>query len=166
MAVIPHRSPDDPGFVAFDQTRFRIDHGLFFLRPGPLRDRIRGILDSRVGWNLEAAGLQAEDNRLRNCLEWLETLADFEDEVVPPPFEHEPAIDLVAAGSIAAGDFERAACPACNALYSPHQLAREPWEVAEDGVTLRGVQTVCPAGHILHASTDLVDVLDLESPEP
>ncbi len=165
MSVIPYRSPDDPAFVVFDRARFRVDHAIFFLRPAPLRREIEAILGARAGWNLEAAGLLAEDKRLRACLEWLETVAEAGDDVVAPRLEHEAAIDVVAGPLIAEGEFERAACPACDSLYVPDRIAREPWEAAEDGVTVRGHRSVCPQGHVIHASTDLVDVPDLEGPE-
>ncbi len=162
MSVIPHRSPDDPAFVVFDRTLFRVDHALFFLRVEPLRRAIGTLVEGRKGWNLEAAGLLSEDNRLRACLAWLEEVAGIGEDVVEPPFEHEPAIDVVAAGLITSGEFQRAACPACESLYSPDQIVREPWQETEEGVTITGHRSVCGRGHIIHATTDLVDVADLE----
>ena len=157
MAYVRYQSPDDPAFTVFDKSRFRVDHAIFLLRPAPLRARIAELIEERRDWNLRAMKLVEEARRLESCLEWLESLGDELDAVAIPELKHEPAIDLVADRLIGDGHYERAICPACEADYPPGEVAREPWEFEEEGVTIRGFRSLCPAGHTIHVLTEEID---------
>ncbi len=166
MPLIRYRSPDASAFVAFDQSRFRVEHGLFDLWPDALARRLVEAIDLRSGWNLPAMKLVEEDRRLRSCLEWLESLPGTgDDEVLIPDLRHQPAIDLVADHLIGDGQFERVLCPPCETVYEPARVRREPWEFEEDGITIRGRQTLCPGGHAIHVVRDHVDVPGIELPD-
>jgi hypothetical protein len=165
MAYVRYQSPDDPSFIVFDVSRFRIDHAIFLLRVAPLRARIEGKLEEQRDWNLQAMKLVEENRRLSSCLEWLDTLSDDADLVAIPDLKHEPAIDVVADRLIGDGDYERAFCPACEAEYSPGEVSRDAWAFEEEGVTVRGSRSVCRQGHTIHVLTEEIDVLDLEGPD-
>ncbi len=165
MAYVRYQSPDDPAFVVFDASRFRVDHAVFLLRLGPLKGRVAALLDERRDWNLSAMKLVEENRRLIACLDWLESLGDDPDLVAVPDFVHEPALDLVADALIAGGAFSRAYCPACEADYAAERIGREPWAFEEDGTTVRGRRSTCPAGHTIHALTEAIDAPDLEGPD-
>ena len=163
MPAIQYRSPDDPAFVVFDRARFRVEHAAFHLRPGALRRALADAIAERAGWNLAAMKLVEEDRRLRACLEWLEKLpGDDGDLIIAPDLVHEPALDVVADGLIGSGEYDRTECPACQALYAPADVTREPWAFEEGGITVRGRRSTCPGGHTLHVMTDLIDTPELE----
>jgi hypothetical protein len=165
MALIRYQSPDDSSFVVFDTSRFRIEHGVFLLRVGPLRARIAEKLEEQRDWNLRAMKLEQENRRLSDCLEWLDSLPEEGGEVVIPDLKHEPAIDVVADRSIGDGDYEKAICPACEAELTPAEVIVEPWEFEEGGVTVRGRRSTCRRGHTIHVLTDEIDAEDLELPD-
>src|SRR4051812_25393889 len=96
MPLIRHQSPDDPAFVVFDKARFRVEHGVFYLRPDSIRARIAEILEEHQGWDLRVMKLVQENQRLRDCDEWLSSLPAGDEGVVVPELKHEPAIDRVA----------------------------------------------------------------------
>ena len=164
MATVRYQSPDDTSFLVFDESRFRIDHGIFLLRVAPLRARVEEKLEEQRDWNLRAMKLVEENRRLNSCLEWLDTLGDDPDLVAVPELKHEPAIDVVADRLIGDGGFERAFCPACRSDYSPGELARDAWEFEEGGVTVRGIRSLCRQGHTIHVLTEGIDAPDLEGP--
>ena len=165
MAFVRYQSPDEPSFTAFDVSRFRVDHATFLLRVAPLRALIGEKLEEQAGWNLPAMKLVEENRRLASCLEWLETLGDDADVVAIPDLKHEPAIDLVADRLIGDGEYQRAYCPACQAEYRPGEVTRDAWEFEEDGVTVRGVRSVCRRGHTIHVLTEGIDAIGLEGPD-
>jgi hypothetical protein len=165
MAYVRYQSPDDPAFVVFDESRFRVDHGLFLLRIAPLRARIAEKLEEQRDWNLPAMKLVEENRRLASCLEWLETLADDSDVVAIPELKHEPAIDVVANRLIADREYGRAFCPACKVEYAPGEVTLEPWAFDEGGVTVRGRRSACRQGHTIHVIADEIDAPDLEIPD-
>ncbi len=163
MAFVRYQSPDDSAFLVFDASRFRVDHAIFLLQAAPLRAAISQKLAERRDWNLEAMKLAQETRRLESCLEWLESLGDDPDKVAIPDLKHEPAIDLVADALIGEGRFERAFCTACEADYPADHVSRDPWRFEEDGVTVRGLRSLCPNGHTIHVLTEGIDAPDLES---
>jgi hypothetical protein len=165
MAFVRYQSPDDTAFLVFDASRFRVDHALYLLRAAPLRARIAGLIEERRDWNLPAMKLVEEVRRLESCLEWLESLGDELGAVAIPELKHEPAIDLVADRLIGEGEYEKAFCTACEVEYPAEQVAREPWRFEEEGVTVRGLRSLCPAGHTIHVLTEGIDAPDLESPD-
>ena len=165
MAFIRYQSPDDSTFTVFDTSRFRVDHAIFLLRLEPLRVRIREKLEEQRNWNLPAMKLVEENRRLASCLEWLDSIPHDSDSVLIPELKHEPALDVVADGLIGEGQYERVYCPACEIEYRPEQIAREPWEFEEEGVTLRGQRSTCPGSHTIHVHTEGIDALDLETPD-
>lgn len=163
MALVRYQSPDDSAFLVFDVSRFRVEHGVFLLQVDALRRSIAAKVEERAGWNLAAMKLLEEHRRLVSCLEWLDTVGDDLEIVEVPELKHEPAIDLVANGLIAEGQFGRAYCPGCQMDYRPDEVIKEPWRFEEDGVGVRGRRSVCPAGHTIHTLTDEIDAPDLES---
>jgi hypothetical protein len=165
MAFIRYQSPDDPAFTVFDISRFRVDHAVFLLRVDPLRERIKAKLEEQRHWNLEAMKLAEENRRLAACLEWLESLKGDPDAVFIPELKHEPALDVVADEVIGEGHYEQVFCPACEIEYHAEQVAREPWAFSEEGVTTKGVRSICGAGHTIHVLTKGIDALDLELPD-
>ena len=165
MAFIRYQSPDDSAFTVFDTTRFRVDHAIFLLRLDPLRERIKETLEEHSHWNLQAMKLVEENRRLVACLDWLDSIPHDSDSVIIPELKHEPALDVVADGLIGEGHYERVFCPACEIEYHAEQITREPWEFEEDGVTVRGLRSICQRGHTIHVRTDVIDALDLESPD-
>ncbi|WP_435007711.1 hypothetical protein P12x_004976 [Tundrisphaera lichenicola] len=162
MPLVRYQSPDDSAFVVFDQARFRVEHGIFLLRPGAILARIREVLEEHRDWDLRVMKLMAENQRLQACADWLEKLPSEEEAIVQPELVHEPAIDRVADHLIGAGDFVGVECPACSAAYSPEQVRRESWEFEEEGTAIRGRNTICPQGHILHALRDSIEVPGIE----
>jgi len=165
MALVRYQSPDEPAFTVFDRSRFRVDHAIFLLHVPSLRDRLREKLEEQRDWNLAAMKLVEENRRLAACLEWLETLPEDADVVVIPELKHEPALDLVADALIAEKAFAKAFCPACEREYLADQVAAEPWEFEEDGVTVKGRRSTCLQGHTIHVRTEGIDALDLETPD-
>ena len=165
MALVQYQSPDDPAFMVFDETRFRVEHGIFHLRAWPLRGLLAEILDSHAGWDLDRMKLVAENRRVRDCLEWLDSLPAGSDDILIPELIHEPAIDLVADALIGRKQYDRVICPACLVAYSPERVALDLWEFAEEDVTVRGRRTSCPQGHTIHVLTEAIDAPDLESPD-
>jgi hypothetical protein len=167
MATVRFRSPDDPAFLVFDRSRFRVDHAEFLLLIPPLRASIRSKLEEHRGWDLRAMKLVQENSRLESCLEWLETLDDDPDDdvVILPGFEHEPAIDLLADRLVGDGAYFKALCPSCEAAYDADQIRRDPWQFEEDGVAVRGLRSTCPNGHTIHALIEEIDAPDLEAPD-
>jgi hypothetical protein len=163
MALVRYQSPDDSSFLVFDTLRFRVDHAVFLLRADLLQNSIREMIEERRDWNLQAMKLVQENQRLESCLEWLETLGDDLEMVAIPELKHEPAIDLVADHLIGESEFARAYCAVCEAEYTAQQVSREPWKFEEDGVTVRGLRTLCPSGHTIHVLTEGIDAPDLES---
>jgi hypothetical protein len=157
MPLVRYQSPDDPAFTVSGQSRFRVNHGVFYLRKAPLRDRISEILADQEGWNLAAMKLVQENRRLRACLEWLDSLPAEGEEVVVPELIHEPAIDLVADRLIGDAAYERAECPACAATYAQAEVQVEAWAYIDDGVTVRGRRSNCPRDHTIHALTDVIE---------
>ena len=162
MPVVPYRSPDEAAFVVFDKARFRVEHGIFYLRVGPLCRELAAVLEAHAGWNLEFMKLVEHDRRVRACLEWLESLPDDTGQVHPPDFVHEPALDVVANALIGRREYDRVDCPACVASYPADQIRLDPWEFEEEGVTLRGRASTCPGGHTVHVLTDVIDDLEIE----
>jgi len=162
MPLIRYLSPDDPAFLDFDKARFRVEHGVFYLRPGSIRARIAEILEEHRGWNLQALKLVQENRRLQACSEWLESLPVVDEGVVVPELKHEPAIDLVADRLIGDGDYERVECPICLASYEPDEVGLEDWEFEEEGTTIHGRRTVCRQGHTIHALRDSIDAPGIE----
>jgi hypothetical protein len=167
MATVRYRSPDDPAFLVFDRLRFRIEHADFLLTIAPLRAAIVAKLEEHRGWDLRTMKLVQENRRLESCLEWLTTLGDdpLDDVVAIPGFEHEPAVDLVADRLVGEGHYEKAICPACEVVHDAGQIRRDPWQFEEDGTTVRGLSSTCPAGHTIHALIEGIDTPDLESPD-
>jgi hypothetical protein len=165
MAYVRYQSPDDPAFVVFDESRFRVDHGLFLLRVAPLRARIAEKLEEQRDWNLPAMKLVEENRRLASCLEWLATFQDDSDSVVIPELQHEPAIDVVADRLIGDREYDRAFCPACEVEYSPGEILLEAWAFDEEGVTVKGRRSACRQGHTIHVVTDEIEAPDLELPD-
>ena len=163
MAFVRYQSPDDPAFLVFDASRFRVDHAVFLLHVAPIRSRLAEKLDEQRGWNLAAMKLVEENRRLAACLEWLESLADDPDLVAIPDLKHEPALDLVADRVIRDGDYERAYCPACEAEFHARDTVRETWEFEEEGIIVRGSRTLCAGGHTVHVLTEGIDAPGLES---
>lgn len=162
MPLVRYQSPDDPAFAAFDRSRFRVEHGTFYLRPDRIRFRIGEVLDRHRDWDLAVMKLVEEDRRLRACSDWLDSLPPGGEDPVVPDLKHEPAIDRVADRMIGDGEFARVDCPACPASYAPGEVTREPWEFEEDGTTLRGRRTLCGRGHPIHAIRDEVEAPGIE----
>jgi hypothetical protein len=162
MPFVRYQSPDDPAFVVFDRARFRVEHGVFYLRPGSIRARIAEILEEHRGWDLRIMKLVEENRRLQACSDWLESLPVVDEEVVVPELKHQPAIDLVADRLIGDGDYERVECPICLASYAPDEVELEAWEYEEEGMTVHGRRTVCGKGHTIHALRDLIDAPGIE----
>ena len=165
MAFIRYQSPDDPAFTVFDVSRFRVDHAVFLLRLEPLRERIGAKLEEQRHWNLQAMKLLEENRRLAACLEWLESLKGDPDAVFIPEMKHEPALDVVADGLIGEGHYERVFCPACEWNIGAADIIGEPWEFEEEGVTTRGIRSICRQGHTIHILIEGIDAIDLESPD-
>jgi hypothetical protein len=164
MALIRYQSSDDPGFVVFDQTRFRVDHGMFTLHSLAVEERVRALVAERAAWNVQALGLSRESRTLVACLELLENLREHSapDAIVLPDFYLEPALHMVAGPLITAGEYDRVECPHCRVSYPRDQVVLEPWAFEQDGVTARGHRSLCPAGHTLHAAVDVLESPGIE----
>ena len=162
MPLIRYQSPDDPAFVVFDQSRFRVDHGVFLLHPCSIRARIGEILEEHRGWDLRILKLVAENQRLAACAEWLDAIEANDDRVILPELHYEPAIDLVADRLIGDGDFASVECPVCQASFTPEGVRRESWEFEEEGTAVLGRNTLCGRGHIVHAFRESVFVSGIE----
>jgi hypothetical protein len=162
MAFVRYQSPDDSSFLVFDQSRFRVDHGLFLLEVEALKASLVAKLDEQRDWNLEAMKLAQENRRISDCLEWLESLADDPELVAIPGLKDEPALDLVANRLIADRKYARVYCPPCEAEYRAEQIQIEPWSFEEDDVTVRGRRSLCLNRHTIHVMTDEVDVGEIE----
>ncbi len=166
MALIRYQSPDDSSFLVFDQSRFRVEHGLFLLKLAPLKASLAAKLAEQSGWNLVAMKLVQENRRISACLEFLDKIADEPDLVVIPDLKDEPAIDLVANHLIGDREFDRVFCPACEAEYLADDVLLELWAFAEEGVTVRGRRSVCGQGHTIHVQTDSIDAPEIEFDDP
>jgi hypothetical protein len=162
MSLVRYQSPDDPAFVVFDRPRFRVEHGVFYLRSASIRAGIAVILEQHRGWDLRIMRLVEENRRLQACSEWLESLPAGDREVVVPELKHEPAIDLVADGLIGDRDYDRVDCPICLASYAPEEIVLEAWEYEEDGTSVHGRKTLCGRGHTIHALRDSIDAPGIE----
>ena len=163
MPVVRYQSPDDPAFVVFDKARFRVEHGLFYLRVESVRQKLAEVLEVHAGWHLEFMKLVEENRRVQACVEWLDALPGDTEQVHIPELVHEPAIDLVANALIAHQEYDRVDCPACLASYATNAVSLDPWEFEDQGVILRGRRTVCPKGHTIHVVTDLIEDLEVET---